>query len=74
MNLTMIKNDFGEFVFISEDEEIKCKFCKKEIKSGFVCENDNNFIMCRDCMESYNHLRIKRDSFGEVRLIKFNKK
>jgi NAD-dependent SIR2 family protein deacetylase len=54
-----------------DKEEFKCSQCRKEIKEGYMCENDKKIILCKDCQDKFNMSRCKHNIIGEHKHIKW---
>ncbi len=53
-------------------EDFKCDKCRKEIESGFLCENRNK-CLCVDCQSKTKMYLCKHDDLNEHKHIKFIK-
>jgi NAD-dependent SIR2 family protein deacetylase len=52
-------------------EEFKCSQCRKEINEGYMCENNKELILCKDCQNEFNMSKCKHDKIGEHKHIKW---
>jgi len=88
MEIRKIENAQGNVGFFAfgEDKEFICK-CGKELKEGYICENNSikideetnkeieyQKVFCKECQDSFNMGRYcKHDKKGEHRHIKFER-
>jgi len=73
MLMHMKKNELGDKVFIAtgEDSEFKCSQCREDVEVGFVCEDNDEFILCVKCQKDYKMERCGYDQQKEHKHIKF---
>lgn len=73
IELKLKKDELGNKVFIGfgEDADFRCFQCRKEITSGFRCENDERLILCRECQDNFKMSKCKHDSWKQHQHIKF---
>lgn len=73
IKLTQQKDGFGNFNFIAtgEIEDFYCCQCKTQIDEGFVCENNMEKVLCKDCQDEFKMEKCKHDKTHQHRHIKF---
>ena len=55
-----------------KDEDFKCSLCGKELREGFVCENNKNLLLCDGCQIDFNMSRCRHNK-GEHAHIRFKR-
>lgn len=57
-----------------KDEDFKCSLCRKELEEGFICENNREFVLCKECQSNFEMSRCKHNKINEHQHIKFIKR
>ena len=54
-------------------EDFKCSECLKIIETGYLCENNDNLVLCNKCQNEFKMCHCRPDKSGEHRHIKWIK-
>lgn len=75
IKLSLKKNEWGNNIFVGrgKDEDFRCSQCLKEIKEGFMCENNEDLILCQECQDNFHMQKCKHDKEHNHKHIKFIK-
>ncbi len=75
INIRLKKDEFGikRFFATGEDKDFKCSQCRKNISTGFMCENNEELILCEDCQNEFKMIKCKHDKRGEHRHLLFQR-
>ena len=68
-NPEQVKSGTGGSIFIVSADK-SCDICNKECNEGYICENEQDKLICPKCQDKWNMLRCKHDKKGEHRHIK----
>ena len=73
IKLKMKKNEMDNKIFVGygKDEDFKCSQCKVELKEGYICENNKDIVLCKECQELYPMHRCTHSKDGLHNHIKF---
>jgi NAD-dependent SIR2 family protein deacetylase len=75
IELRIKKNEWNNNIFVGygKDEDFKCSQCFKEIEEGFICENNNQLVLCPECQDKFEMHKCRHDKEQIHKHLKFTK-
>jgi len=66
------ETDSKIFVAYGENEDFFCRNCTRTIeRQGFLCEMNDQVMLCEECQDKYNMRNCRHDKIGEHKHLKF---